>query len=121
MKIIRRSQTFLSILGLLLTIGHLTSCKTQNLFLQSADAGRPDSCFQPVTTSYEYRIRKDDKISISCWGHDDLSVGSLYGIYNSNEVYGKWLMVNARGEVNVPKTGSFHIEGLTVSWAEASL
>lgn len=62
---------------------------------------------------FQYHIRRNDKITISVWGQDELSVGSSYGIYNSNEVYGKWLMVDASGNIEVPKLGTFHTEGLT--------
>jgi polysaccharide export outer membrane protein len=72
-------------------------------------------------TDYQYTIKKDDKISISVWDHEDLSVGSVYGIYNSNEVYGKWLLVDARGEIAIPKTGNIKVEGYTIIQAEDSI
>lgn len=72
-------------------------------------------------TSYQYTLSKDDKVSISVWDHDDLSVGSLYGIYNSNEVYGKWLMVDAKGEIAVPKIGNIYVQGLSVLQVEEKL
>lgn len=55
--------------------------------------------------SSSYIIKQDDKLSISIWNHDDLSVGSIFGEYNSNEVYGKWLLVDKNGEVQLPKIG----------------
>lgn len=70
---------------------------------------------------YEYTIRKDDKITISVWGHDDLSVGSSYGIYNSNEVYGKWLMVDANGNIEVPRFGTIHVEHMTTPMLKHTL
>ncbi|RZL37099.1 MAG: polysaccharide export protein, partial [Pedobacter sp.] len=70
---------------------------------------------------YEYRLRNNDKINISVWDHDDLSVGSIYGIYNSGEVYGKWLMVDAAGNVTLPKVGAFKVKDLTITEAKASL
>ena len=96
----------------------LTSCRTQNLFAEEAKKDR-----HPVAAAdslllfnddYQYTIRKDDKISISVWGHDDLSVGSTYGIYNSNEVYGKWLMVDAEGAIEVPRFGHMEVENMTI-------
>jgi polysaccharide biosynthesis/export protein len=93
-----------------------TSCKTANLFVDK-EAGNTvadlDSIFLPEG-NYEYHIRKDDKITISIWGQDDLSVGSTYGIYNSNEVYGKWLMVDAKGNIEIPKIGTVHVEKMTI-------
>lgn len=110
---------------LLVIISGLYSCKTQNLLTQEKADIRyqhldADSAFL-FDDSYEYRIRKDDKISMSFWGHDDLSVGSIYGIYNSNEVYGKWLLVDARGHITLPRLGNYPIEGLTVAEAEEKL
>lgn len=105
---------FLSLL--FIALFGLTSCKTANLFVDK-EAGNTvadlDSIFLPEG-NYEYHIRKDDKITISIWGQDDLSVGSTFGIYNSNEVYGKWLMVDAKGNIEIPKIGTVHVEKLTI-------
>lgn len=79
-----------------------------------------DSAFH-YDSAYTYHIRKSDKVNISVWGHDDLSVGSVYGIYNSNEVYGKWLMVDDRGTIDVPKHGSMSVEGLSIPELKDSL
>lgn len=79
-----------------------------------------DSVFYD-TDQYEYKIRRDDKISVSLWGQEELSVGSVYGIYNSNEVYGKWLMVDAEGNIELPKLGTFTVEGLSLISLKDSL
>lgn len=105
-----------SILFAVMVLFAFSSCKTTNLFVEkdtdnSVDA--LDSLFWS-DTAYQYHIRKDDKITISVWGQDDISVGSTYGIYNSNEVYGKWLMVDAKGNVEIPKIGTFHVEKMTI-------
>lgn len=96
----------------------LQSCHTQNVFVKEA---RPEKEHLSARDSlayfnddYEYTIRIDDKISISVWGHDELSVGSTYGIYNSNEVYGKWLMVDSDGTIEVPRFGTMQVENLTI-------
>lgn len=100
---------------LILTALMLFSCKTTNLFVeqQKGEAAVIDSVFIHQA-NYQYHIRKDDKITISIWGQDELSVGSTYGIYNSNEVYGKWLMVDAAGNIEIPKIGSLNVEHLTI-------
>lgn len=87
----------------------LVSCKTYNV-LEEEQASRnmQDFSYDP---NYEYRIRKDDKITLSVWGQDDLSVGSVYGIYNSNEVYGKWLLVDIHGNIEIPKLGTTPVVG----------
>ena len=107
-----KSNIILFFLALVL----LTSCRTTNLFTDpNADNNTTalDSVFID-DECYQYHIRKDDKITISVWGQDDISVGSTYGIYNSNEVYGKWLMVDANGSVEIPKIGTFHVEKMTI-------
>jgi polysaccharide biosynthesis/export protein len=96
------------------------SCSMQNLMSKSDQALRNDSLFFQKT-NFEYVIKKDDKLSISVWDHEDLSVGSIYGIYNSNEVYGKWLMVDAFGNVAVPKIGEIQVAGKTAIEVEELL
>lgn len=102
----------------------LSGCSVQNLFEKKQTANQlisgDTACFK-YDPLYEYRIDKDDKITISVWNHDDLSVGSLYGIYNSNEVYGKWLMVDAEGMIPVPRIGRVKIGGLTQREAKDTL
>lgn len=105
--------------------GLLSACKTQNLAVQPAAEQRyqheqPDSAFL-FNEQYEYHIRRDDKVSVSFWGNDDLSVGSVYGIYNSNEVYGKWLLVDVRGNITLPRLGNYHVEGKSVVELEDTL
>jgi polysaccharide biosynthesis/export protein len=70
---------------------------------------------------YQYTIRKDDKLSISVWGEDAYSVGSVYGIYNSNEVYGKWLLVDANGNVEIPRLGTTYVVGKTIPELKAQI
>lgn len=102
----------------------LASCATQNILVPSPAsrnaASAADSVFR-YNAAYQYRLQKDDKINISVWDNDDLSVGSIYGIYNSNEVYGKWLMLDNKGDVSVPKLGDVHLAGLTVMEAKEKL
>ena len=88
------------------------SCKTQNI-LQSKVETINKEAFQ-YNANYQYTIRKDDKISISVSGEDAMSVGSVYGIYNSNEVYGKWLLVDADGNIEIPKIGTTNVLGKTI-------
>jgi polysaccharide export outer membrane protein len=95
----------------------LSACGTQNLMgeknkVMNQKLLELDSSFL-YNPDYEYVVRENDKVSISVWGQDELSVGSTYGIYNSNEVYGKWLMVDKKGNIEVPKIGTFCVLGLT--------
>lgn len=88
------------------------ACKTQNLLVDKPQTNDNESFV--YDTDYQYRIRTDDKIAISVWGEDNLSVGSVYGIYNSNEVYGKWLMVDTNGTIEMPKIGTINVLGKTI-------
>ncbi len=62
----------------------------------------------------EHVIVYQDKISVSVWNHDDLSVGSVYGIYNSNEVYGKWVQVEVDSTISLPMIGKIKAKGSTI-------
>ena len=68
-----------------------------------------------------HTLRPDDKISLSIWNNDDISVGSVFGIYNSNEVYGKWILVDAEGNVTLPMIGDVHLQGQSVTEAAKTL
>jgi polysaccharide export outer membrane protein len=89
-----------------------TSCKTYNLF-ETKEPVKDTVAFS-YEKNYQYKIRKDDKISLSVWGEENLSVGSVYGIYNSNEVYGKWLLVDANGNIEIPKIGTTNVLDKTI-------
>ncbi|MEZ0486656.1 polysaccharide biosynthesis/export family protein [Fibrella aquatica] len=116
MKLVR--SQLLAVLLALSTLW-LSGCASQNLFQQTA-TNQVDSVFLGQAPS-QYTIRKDDKISISIWNHDDLSVGSLYSIYSANEVYGKWVMVDPNGDVPIPKIGKVKLAGLTQLQAREKL
>lgn len=69
----------------------------------------------------EKTLAPGDKIAVSIWGHDDLSVGSIHTVYSTPEESGKWLMIDDRGEVNLPQVGKVKLEGLTPAKAEEKL
>ena len=103
---------------LLLMFGLLSSC-TQNMFVTKQKLP-PASALDPGP-SYQYHLRKDDKVSLSVWDHEELSIGSVYGHYSVNEVEGKWTMIDSQGNLNVPRIGNVHVEGLTVPEAKELL
>jgi|TARA_B110000259_G_scaffold187567_1_gene242286 polysaccharide export outer membrane protein len=88
-----------------------SSCAYQNIFESNNQNNITD--LLTINSNYQYKITVDDKLSISVWNHDNMSIGSLFGIYNSNEVYGKWVMVDASGYIMVPKIGRVRLLGLT--------
>lgn len=101
-----------TLLKFTLLVLFFSSCRTQNLL--ESKKQQDDKSYFAYDENYQYQIKKDDKISISVWGEDDLSVGSEYGIYNSNEVYGKWLLVDANGNIEVPKLGTKNVLNKTI-------
>lgn len=113
-----------SLIILCITAMFFSSCITQNLVSRSKKDEtnvKAETQVFAYDPNYVYTLKKDDKINISIWDHDDMSVGSIYGIYNSNEVYGKWLMLDADGNVEVPKLGTVNLMGLTVAQAKQKL
>lgn len=96
----------------------MSSCHTQRLFVGDAMS---NASAQEVFAKQAQIIQPDDKITLSIWDHEELSIGSLFGIYNSNEVYGKWVLVNDEGEVMLPKIGAVKLGGLTISQATDTL
>jgi polysaccharide export outer membrane protein len=66
------------------------------------------------TTSYRPIIQVDDKISISIWNHTELSIGSVFGVYNSNEVFGKWILVAQDSTVFLPRIGKVKLGGKNI-------
>jgi len=99
----------MKLITLVLSIWLITSCGNQH-FLQSSYTG---DVTQLIKTSkyYQYTIQSDDKLTLSIWNHDDLSIGSLFSIYNSNESYGKWVVVDSSGYVNLPQLGAVYAKG----------
>lgn len=96
----------------------LISCKSDNLFQTSQVEEDSAVLFDKLGKDYEPVILPDDKISISVWNHDDVSVGSAFSIYNTNESFGKWIMVEKDSTVKVPQIGAMKLGGLTLWEAE---
>jgi polysaccharide biosynthesis/export protein len=95
----------------------MSSCSTQNLFMSDKKETDNSILKSASINNFEHKLKADDKISISVWNHDDMSMGSIFGIYNSNEVYGKWQILNADGFVNLPQIGMTCLSGMTADEA----
>lgn len=98
----------------------LSSCRTQNLMYPEVTTSEDSTLFFQASAK-EHILKTDDKLNLSIHGHEDLSVGSVYGIYNANEVYGRWLLIDPDGMAALPRLGQTRLAGLTVSQAEDSL
>ena len=106
--------------GLLLQACTVTNMLTEPGGKADNSVAALDSIFYD-NPDYQYHIKVDDKINISVWQQDELSIGSVYGIYNSNEVYGKWLLVDKNGNIEVPRLGTLRVEYMTVIALKDSL
>ena len=96
------------------------SCTKLNIYTNGNEDAGKDELIQ-FSSTYIPTIQVDDKLSLSIWGHEDMSVGSVFGIYNSNEVFGKWLLVAPDSSVVFPRIGRLKIAGLTTEQARDSL
>lgn len=93
----------------------LFSCETYDPLFQNNTLQSPPTFEANVPT--EPIIRKGDKITISIWGHDDLSVGSVNSPFSSNEATGRWLIIDKTGEVNLPRVGRVKLDGYNLKEA----
>jgi polysaccharide export outer membrane protein len=65
----------------------------------------------------EPKLAPGDKITISIWGHDELSIGSINTPYMTNETTGRWVILDKEGEVNLPRIGRVNLKGYNVKEA----
>ena len=65
-------------------------------------------------TIFNYRIQRGDKLALSVRSHPELSVGSIFEIYNANEVYGRWVLVQPDGTADFPEIENLSVVGYTV-------
>lgn len=112
---------FISIFAALV-LSIFSGCRSSNLLGRNTNHGDVKELLAEVDSGkYEYIIKPDDKISVSIWNNEEISVGSIFGIYNSNEVYGKWVLVDVSGDVALPKIGKVKLSGLTCKSAADTL
>ncbi|MBT4337272.1 MAG: hypothetical protein HOD63_01645, partial [Bacteroidetes bacterium] len=109
------------ITSLLIAFFLCASCAPQNLFQSNKEIGDINQQVLDSLSNVAHILSPDDKIIVSIWNHNDLSVGSIWDIYNSNEVYGRWLMIDSNGEVKLPKLGAVKLGGYNIRQAEQLL
>ena len=114
----RLFRVFSLLLFLLFFVTIFSSCASLNIY-----PSKGESTIDTLLLNTDYRptIQVDDKISVSIWNHIDMSVGSVFGIYNSNEVFGKWLLVAQDSTVFLPKIGSVKLAGKNIDEAKLLL
>lgn len=101
---------------IILTAIVFSSCGRYNLFKGEAEKkfSAPGTLKKNSEASVPEKLfTPGDKITISIWGHEDLSIGSVHNVYNVSEEYGKWVMINEQGEVVLPQVGKVKLGGLS--------
>jgi polysaccharide export outer membrane protein len=102
----------------ILSLSLITSCKTANIFQVENDKDKAPVSFEMLDQNYEHVLAPDDKLSLSIWNHDDLSIGSVYSIYNTNESFGKWILIESDSTAAISYAGSLKLAALTINKAE---
>lgn len=103
---------FLKLISPVLLFLALNSCKgPAQLFQNKEPQADPRAVLQQYFQAREPKIQPGDKLAISIWGHEDLSVGSVNSVHSTNEATGKWLVVDNDGEVNLPQIGRVKVAG----------
>lgn len=106
----------LGVMGLIILL-LFSSCNKYALYQTNATQTSKGS---PSEIS-EKTLMPGDKISLSVWGHDELSVGSVHSVYSIPEEAGKWLQIDENGNVNFPQIGKVKLDGMTLLKAEEKL
>ncbi len=101
-----RKYLHITIIFLLLS---LCSCESYEPLFQKSEV----QSVEQFGTKQESEpiIRIGDKMTVSVWGHDELSVGSINTPYSTNEATGRWIVVDETGEINLPRIGRIKVVG----------
>jgi polysaccharide biosynthesis/export protein len=112
-------KSVIAVLILLIMLLLMSSCSKNVLYTHNSGSGSNAAAAVKVDEGRESKIlQPDDKITISVWEHDELSIGSVHTVYSVAEESGKWVMLDAEGNVTLPQIGVIKLGGLTI--AEAS-
>ena len=94
----------------------LVSCQSPRLFDSTAKSATGFREFM-AQTAQAPNLRPGDKITISIWGHDDLSIGSINSSFTTDEGTGRWVVLDEEGEVNLPRVGRVKLSGYNLKVA----
>lgn len=97
---------------LLLIVICLGACKPQ-LLLTHSDGTLPLELSKWLDPG-EVVLSPGDKITISIWGHEDLSIGSSFEKVNTGEATGRFMYVSPTGKLELPLIGKVEVQNLTV-------
>jgi len=95
----------------------LTGCSTPTILFQDTDEATTLTASKLGTVLDDPTLEPGDKLTVSIWGHENLSIGSVNSVYNSNVETGKWVVIDDDGFVNLPKLGRILIKGYTIKEA----
>ena len=62
-------------------------------------------------------MKAGDKITVTVWGHPELSIGDVTGNFASNDATGRWLIINDQGQIKLPKIGLVRLADLNIKEA----
>ncbi len=107
------TKTMKNYIGLLLVVSlFIQSCQTNRSLFNNSPNGHPQELvLQEYFSLQEPVLQVGDKITVSVWGHEELSVGSVNSSFSSNESSGRWLSLDRDGEVNLPRIGRHKLAG----------
>jgi len=97
------------------------SCTSTNKLFEKSCTENYEALLGAEARLKPHRLKYNDKITVSIWNHEKISIGSLYSVFNSNESFGKWILIDSCGMVSLPKLGAVEIGGLTIDEAERFL
>lgn len=103
------------LVGSILALTTFNGCVTSDVLFQHPE-GQAIPVFEPKPFE-ELVIQSGDKITISVWGFEDLSIGSVNSSFSSGDATGKWLIVDKLGEINLPRIGRIKITGYNLKEA----
>lgn len=97
----------------LIMIITMTSCAKIPVLFKTSESSKEqnETVLNQFFKAKDPILQPGDKITMSIWGHDDLSIGSVNSIYSSSEETGKWITLDKDGEANLPKIGRIKLSG----------
>ena len=79
-------------------------------FMETEERGNLSDLYE--ANKDQHILKMDDKITISVWDHNSISLGSIFSIYSVSESFGKWVLIDSLGNATLPKLGDVRLEGL---------
>lgn len=92
----------------------LSACTTsKTLFQSNLNATQNAQNLSSHFANIEPTLKPGDKFTMSIFGHDEWSVGSINTNFSTNKATGRWLLLDQDGEANLPRIGRMKLAGFT--------